>query len=177
MTRSRVLWLLGAGALALLIVLTLLDARMQDEGGPGIVGFEFAASEERTREILTDWGEEGRDAARLSLWLDFPYLVLYGAFLATAAAATRDLAQHRGWRRFARAGRPLVVLPLLGAACDVVENVGLLIALDERGGDWAPLLATIFASAKFLFVGVTSVYMVAALVRRATSGRSANRKR
>ena len=41
--------------------------RIQDSGGPGIVPFELAGGTERATEILGEWGEAGRDAAKLSL--------------------------------------------------------------------------------------------------------------
>ena len=105
MTRKRWLIALGAVALALAITLLAVDPSREAEGNPGIVDWEFAWSEEGAAEILADWGEEGQDAARLSLHLDFLYLLAYGAFLALACAATRDLAAERGgggWRPSAR---------------------------------------------------------------------------
>ncbi len=41
----------------------------------------------RAQRILAEWGEEGRDAARLSLWLDFPYLAVYSVFWLLAVRA------------------------------------------------------------------------------------------
>ena len=104
MTRKR--WLIGIGAVALALAVTLLaiDPSSEAEGNPGIVAWEFAWSEERAAEILADWGDEGQDAARLSLRLDFLYLLAYGAFFALACAATRDLAAGRGWGRMAAFG-------------------------------------------------------------------------
>lgn len=96
-TRRRALWSLGAAGFLIGIVLLALDGRMYDAGGPGIVGFELAGSVDRSREVLVEWGWDGRDAARLSLWLDYAYLVVYGAFWALAAAAIRDLARRQGW--------------------------------------------------------------------------------
>jgi hypothetical protein len=166
MTRRNTLWVLGVLMVALFVVLASLDVRMRDAGGPGIVGFEFAGSEERAAEIVSDWGKDGQDAARLSLWIDYPYLIVYGAFLTLAVAAIRDLSVQRGWRRLAIAGAIVVFLPAAGAGFDALEDVSLLIALDGNGGDTAPLLAAIFASAKFLLTGAAVLYVVAGLVQR-----------
>jgi hypothetical protein len=167
MNRRMALWALGALMVALFIVLAVLDGRMRDAGGPGIVGFELAGSEHRAAEILTDWGDDGQDAARLSLWIDYPYLLVYGAFLTLAVAATRDLATRLDWRRLAAIGGIVILFPAAGAAFDALEDVGLLVALDGNGGNTAPLLATIFATAKFLLIAAAIVYVVAGLVQRA----------
>jgi hypothetical protein len=173
LTRRRALIGLAIVVVALMVVLGLLDQPMRDSGGPGIIGFEFAGSEERASEILADWGDRGRDAARASLWIDYPYLLAYGAFLVLAAAATRDLAASRGWRRMAAAGLAAIPLAAAGASFDAIEDVGLLLALDGHGGDLAPLLATVCASLKFALLALVIAYLLAGLLLRLRDRRSA----
>lgn len=170
MTRRSWLWLLGGIALALLMVLGALDMRMTDTGGTGIIGFELAGSEQRAHEILTEWGTKGHDAARLSLWLDYPYIVANAAFLTLAVRALRDGAARRGQTALAKAGAVVAAAPIVGGACDAFENVGLLLALGRHGGNAAPLLATIFASVKFLLLAVVLTYLLAALVAKLRKG-------
>src|SRR5215211_9058582 len=129
MTRRTWLWILGLSAFALFIVLGIIDRTMSDTAGPGIVGFELAGSEDRAHEILADWGSDGHDAALASLWIDFPYLLLYGAFYALAVAALRDSAVRRGWTRLASIGSTVIAFPIAAAIADALENVGLLLAL------------------------------------------------
>jgi hypothetical protein len=164
MTRRQWLWITGLSSLALFVVLAILDRKMTDTGGPGIIGFELAGSEHRAHEILADWGSSGHDAAKASLWLDYPYLVLYAAFYTLAVAALRDSAVRRGWTRLASIGSTVVFLPILGAALDALEDVGLLLALGRHGGNAAPLLATIFAVGKFACLFATLAYALAWLV-------------
>lgn len=164
MSRRRALWLLGIATLALFVVLVLLDGRMQDEGGHGIIAFELAGSEERAQEILADWGPDGRNAAMWSLWLDYLYLALYGAFLWLAIRAVRDGALRRGWTRFARPGGAIAWLAVAGAAFDAVEDAFLLLALGSHGGAAAPLLGTVFASLKFACLNVALLYLLVGLV-------------
>lgn len=164
MSRRRALWLLGLATLALLVVLALLDGRMQDQGGHGIIAFELAGSSGRAAEILADWGPEGSDTAQWSLWLDYLYLALYGAFLWLAILAVRDGALRRGWVRFARPGGAIALLPIAGAAFDAVEDAFLLLVLGGHGGHSAPLLATIFASLKFACLAVALLYLLGGLV-------------
>lgn len=172
MTRRRALWLLAFATLVLFAILVALDGRMQDAGGHGIVPFELAGSSDRAAEILADWGSDGRDAARASLWLDYPYLVAYGAFLFLAIRALRDAALARGWERFARPGGWIAALALGSAAADAVEDAFLLLVLGGHGGSAAPVLATAFASVKFACLAVALVYLLAGLVALAvTRGR------
>jgi hypothetical protein len=165
-SRRSALIALAITTVALGGFLLAIDPSTVDGGNASIVDFEFAGSESAGGEILDDWGDEGQDAARLSLWVDFLYLASYGAFGALAAAATRDLARRRGWRRLAAFGGAAIIAAV-GAACfDALEDVWLLIALGRHGGDLAPLLATICASLKFLLSAAVIAYLVAGLLMR-----------
>lgn len=163
MSRRRGLWISGIAAAALLLALALLDLRIQDSGGPGIVGFELAGSTERATQILAEWGQAGQDAARLSLWLDFAYLIAYAVFLCLAVLAIRDAARSRGWERYARPGTAIALLPIVAAACDAIEDVGLLLVLDGHGASRAPQLATAFAIVKFVALAGALLYLLAGL--------------
>ena len=167
MTRRTALWSLGIATVVLGLVLLGIDQRLWDEGGPGIVGFELAGTERRARDILVEWGPDGRSAARLSLWLDYAYLAAYGAFLALASLATRDHARRQGWRRFAAAGTAMAGLAVAAALFDAVEDVFLLLTLGRHGGAAAPAVAAVCAGLKFLCATVVCLYLLAALVRRA----------
>jgi hypothetical protein len=168
MSRRRWLWITGLASLALFAVLAAIDMRLSDTGGPGIVPFELAGTRDRAEEILGDWGASGRDDARLSLWLDYAYLIAYAAFLALAVAALRDMSRDRGWNGFARAGAVIVPFPIVAGACDALENAFLLLVVGGHEG-LAPA-ATTFAAAKFVLTTTATVFILAALVRRAFAG-------
>lgn len=164
-TRRRGLIASAIASVLLLLAMAPADQRMQDTGGPGIIPFEVTGGQERADEIMAEWGEEGQDAARQSLWIDMGYLIAYGIFFTLAAAATRDLARSRGWTRLARIGAVAVYLAALSAVFDVFENTCLLLTLD--GADEIfPLLATIFAACKFLLLAVVIVYLLVGLAMR-----------
>jgi hypothetical protein len=165
-TRKRALIASAVAALLIGAVLVVLDGRMTDAGGPGIVGFEFAGTEDRATEILAEWGDEGIDAAKASLWIDYAYILAYGTFLTLAAAATRDLARGRGWSRMAAFGSVAIPFAVAGAAFDAIEDVGLLLAVDGHGGGFAPRLAQVCASLKFALLAATISYLVAGLIMR-----------
>jgi pimeloyl-ACP methyl ester carboxylesterase len=152
MTRRAALWVLFAAGTVVGVALLAIDNRMWDEGGPGIVGFELAATEDHVDRILAEWGDEGRDAARLSLWLDFLFLALYSAFW---ALAVRALGSRRAW----------LLAPLAGAF-DFLENVCLLVVLAGGGGGALPLLAALCATLKFIALALAVGYVVVALIRR-----------
>lgn len=138
---------------------------MKDTGGPGIVPFELTGGQDRADEILAEWGEDGQDAARESLWIDFGFLLAYGTFLTLALAATRDLARQHDWRRLAAIGGVVVSFGALAAAFDALENICLLLTIDGAGAA-LPLLATIFATCKFVLLAATIAYLFAGLAMR-----------
>jgi hypothetical protein len=156
--------------LALLLAMSPADERMTDSGGPGIVPFELTGGQDRADEIMAEWGAEGQDAARESLWIDFGFLLAYGAFLILALAAVRDLARARGWNRLAAIGGIVVSFGALCAAFDALENVCLLLTLEGAGSAF-PLLATIFATCKFILLTVAIGYLLAGLAMRLRSRR------
>ncbi len=164
MTRGRVLVLLAVAVLALLAAMNPAEQRMTDNG-PGMVPFELAGSADRSQAIQAEWGEEGRDAARQQLWIDYGFMLAYGAFLVLAAAAIRDLARSRRWRRLVAVGALAVPAGGIAAGCDAIENACLLLTLGGAGS-WAPVTAAVFASAKFILLLVAIVYILTGLAMR-----------
>jgi hypothetical protein len=164
MTRGRALALLAVAIVALLAAMNPAEQRMTDHG-PGMVPFELAGSADRSQEIQEEWGEDGRDAARQQLWIDYGFMLAYGAFLVLAAAATRDLARSRGWLRLVAVGALAVPAGGIAAGCDAIENACLLLTLGGAGS-WAPVAATLFATAKFALLVVAIAYILAGLAMR-----------
>jgi hypothetical protein len=165
MTRRWGLIAAGVATLALLLAMSPSDQRMMDTGGPGIVPFELSGGQDRADEILSDWGEDGQDAARESLWIDFGFMLAYGTFLTLALLASRDLARERGWSRLAELGAVVVSFGALGAGFDALENICLLLTLGGTGSAF-PLLATIFAACKFVLLAFAVSYLLVALAMR-----------
>jgi hypothetical protein len=156
----------------LLLAMSPADERMKDTGGAGIVPFEVTGGQHRADEILAEWGEDGQDAARESLWIDFGFLLAYGTFLTLALAATRDLARQRDRRRLAAIGGVVISFGALAAAFDALENICLLLTIDGAGAAF-PLLATIFATCKFALLAATIAYLLAGLAMRLRGRRAA----
>jgi len=168
MTRRWGLIAAGIATVILLLAMSPAEDRMMDTGGPGMVPFELTGGQDRADEILAEWGEDGQDAAREQLWIDFGFLLAYGSFLTFALAAIRDLARGRGWRRLAAIGGVVAYFGALAAGFDALENICLLLTLDGAGAA-LPLLATIFAACKFILLAVAISYLVAGLAMRLLS--------
>jgi hypothetical protein len=147
---------LAVGALAL--------PALDDMGDVGIIEFELARTSEQASEYYGELGESGRDAAQESLYLDYPYLVLYGLLYAAACIVVAARAEERGMARLARWGRPLAVAALAGAACDAVENLALLRVLDGHTDQPWPGIAFTFATAKFALIACAVLYAVIGFV-------------
>jgi hypothetical protein len=162
----------GIATVILLLAMSPAEERMKDGGGPGMVPLELTGGQDRADEILSEWGQDGQDAARESLWIDFGFLLAYGTFLTLALAAVRDLARERGWRRLAAIGAVVVSFGALGAAFDALENICLLLTLGGAGEAF-PLLATIFATCKFILLAAAIAYLLSALAMRLRSRRPA----
>jgi hypothetical protein len=166
LSRKQLLILTGIATVALNIALIVLDQKMKDAGGPSILSFEFAGSEQQAAQIMGEWGASGRDYARWSLWLDFGFMLAYGSFFTLAALATRDFARENGLRRLAAAGLAAPFCAAFAAVCDAGENAFLLLTLGGHGGSFGPPIATTFASIKLLLITLAIVYVLWGLVSR-----------
>jgi len=162
--RKLGLVLTGMATVLLSLAMSPAENRMQDNG-PGMVPFELAGGQHRADEILSEWGDEGQDAAREQLWIDFGFLAAYGTFLTLALASVRDMARRRNWRRLSAIGAVIVSFGALGAGFDALENICLLLTLDGAGAAF-PLLAAIFAACKFVLIIIAIAYLAAGLVAR-----------
>jgi hypothetical protein len=164
-TRRRGLIAAGVATVLLFLAMVPSDSRMKDTGGPGIVPLELSGGQDRADEIFAEWGEEGQDAARESLWIDFGFIIAYGTLLTLALAAVRDLARRRGWRRLVAIGAVVAPFGALCAGFDALENVCLLLTLGGAGAA-LPVMATVFAVCKFALLALTIAYLLAGLAMR-----------
>ena len=157
----------GIAMVLLLLAMSPAENRMQDNG-PGMVPFELNGGRHHADEILAEWGDEGQDAAREQLWIDFGFMAAYGTFLTLALASVRDMARGRDWGRLAAIGGVVAYFGALGAGFDALENICLLLTLGGHGSAF-PLLATIFATCKFTLIVIAIAYLIAGVSMRAIS--------
>lgn len=166
LSRKRLLIVFGIAMAVFDIVILIIDQRLEATGGPSILGLELAGSSGRAAEVMTEWGEHGQYLARLSLWIDFGFMVTYGAFFALAALATRDYARMRGLRALAVAGIVMPSFAVLAALFDAAENIVWLLVLGGNGGGIGPPFATVCASLKFLLIALVIIYVLWGLISR-----------
>ncbi len=156
---------LGAGALA------LPSFGRMDMRGVNIIDVELMGTSARANELLAQLGPAGVDATRTSIYLDFPFLVLYALTLSAACVVLAARASDRGASSVASIGRKVAWAAPIAAAYDAVENVSLLVVLGGTTAQPWPVVAFVFAAAKFALLVVVVAYLVAAFVldRRAHS--------
>jgi len=157
--RALILLALFIGSLVFLALMQAPVEEMSDRD-VGVIEFELARTSEKASEYYALLGDEGRDEAQKQLYLDFPYLVLYGLFYAAACIVVAARAAERGMPRLARWGRPLAIAGLVGAACDAVENIALLRVLDGHTDQPWPAIAFTFATAKFVLIAAAVIYAI-----------------
>ena len=151
----------GAAMLLLLWAMSPMESRMEAHG-PGMVPFELNGGQGRADEILAEWGEDGRGAARDQLWIDYGFMLAYGTFLGLAGAAVRDLCRDRGLRGLSRFGAVATWFGPFAAGFDALENACLLLTIGGAGAAF-PFLATIFAVCKFALLAAAIAYPIAGM--------------
>lgn len=139
----------ASATLAYSAVMLLVERGMRKTGGPGVVAFELAGNAARAQDILTVWGSQGRRWARVSLWLDFGYMLTYGTLVGLLVERVRS-----------RRGDPVVLrlLPIGAVAGDAIEGVALLKALDGVDLDVNARCARSAALTKFGLLGLALAY-------------------
>jgi hypothetical protein len=145
----------GAG-----VCVRLIGSQMPVRGGD-IIAFEFVWTPERALRLLQAWGPAKQEAARVSVWVDFPFIPAYAALLTglvlLAARASRGGLQ--------RVGPGLALMPWLAGLFDVVENVCLLRILASVGDGPSALmtgLAGTCAAVKFALLIACAGYVLVA---------------
>ncbi|MGI9085734.1 MAG: hypothetical protein ACR2FE_10675 [Aeromicrobium sp.] len=151
------LLMFGVGALALPSL-----GRMSIRGVE-ILDVEFMRTSAKAAEQVARLGPEGVDAARISLYLDFPFLVLYAVALSAACIVVAARAADRGRTSLAAIGQRVAWLAPVAAACDALENIAILQVLADRVDQPWPAIAFGFAAVKFVLLAVVGGYLVVGL--------------
>jgi hypothetical protein len=136
---------------------------MRDRG-VGVVELELARTSAKASELYADLGAEGRDAARESLYLDYPFLILYGLLYAGVCLAVAERARRAGRERLRRIGIAAAAGGLAAACADALENVALLVVASNHPEQPWPGLAAAFATIKFLLTFLALGYALAGWV-------------
>ena len=114
-------------------------------------------------------GPDGVSAARQQLFVDFGYLLIYGVLLWKGCRMLGARAVRVGPAWVAKLAPTFAWVGVVAAVCDAVENIGLLLVTYGNTGQPWPALASGYASAKFILLAVTVLFLLVGLL--ATFGR------
>jgi hypothetical protein len=129
---------------------------------PSIVSFEFAHHLDGVDALFAQWGPEGKQLARRSLYWDFPFILAYSTCLFLLCWR----AYHWGLNRWLPTAliTAIAALQLVAGLLDIGENLCLLQLLDGQREAWLPLAAYWLAAAKFTLVGLGILTVLAGLL-------------
>jgi hypothetical protein len=123
-------WLVASGMATVFLYLAMVPSfhGMSDHGA-SLGSFEDAGSVGRSSEIVDEWGDAGRDAARSQLLIDLPFMVSYASFLAGACMFVAGRARRLGRSRLTRLAAAIAWCGPIAAACDLAQNIALALIL------------------------------------------------
>jgi hypothetical protein len=162
---SRVFASLVIATLAVMAVLRVMNAPLQNEAAPGgIVPFELAGGVEQATHILESWDATARIYAAFGLGLDFLFMVVYSTSIAMACLWAASVLGGVGggltglgvWLAWGQWGAALL---------DAMENVALFVVLVGPVSSPWPQVAWGCATVKFALILMGLFYvMVAACI-------------
>lgn len=145
------------GTVGVLLALTLVGRPLSTPAAPlGIISFEFIGSPARAEALLAEWDARTRQAAALSLGLDYLFMPLYSSLFALWCVQ----AARRRSGAWATAGLWLAWGQWGAAALDAVENVALAQVLWESPTAVWPPLAAACAAGKFGLLAAALLYVL-----------------
>jgi hypothetical protein len=164
---KQLFWTLMALFVPTAVALARIDVALRSEHAPfGIVSFEFCGYTGACAGILAEWGAPGREAAMLSLGLDYLFLLTYSGLLwaGLLMGSERLGSRARSWVRCAAVGA------LIAGLADAVENYALVQIVN--GADIAAhgMLAGTLATVKFVLVGVALLVWLGLAARHVLVG-------
>jgi hypothetical protein len=161
-----------AAAIAVLVVLNLVDSELKARTGYGTVSMQGVDTGWGIRVIADHWTSPP-DAvlAGFALGLDYLFMPLYGAALFFGSLAALDrFAPAPG--RLRRIMTLLALAPIGAAICDAIENSLELLMLMRAATDTLASIALEATAAKYLGILIGVVLSLAALVGRLWKRRS-----
>src|SRR5664279_4702939 len=138
--------LLAAGVIAFMLYFHSLEQQLPPES-KSIIQYEFAATPHTATDMFTTWQADGQAVIRWSLYIDFPFMPVY----AFAFAAATLLAARAARGRLLAWGVWMLRAPFGAWAFDILENIGLLVALSRPDNPSGLALAVSAGSATLKF--------------------------
>lgn len=149
--RQTLFWLVTAATIGWMLI-------MRPVTPPNIIEFEFARTPEKVVKIFIDWGGGGVEKAKMSILLDFVFLVLYSWAISLGCKVVAGFSQTA---IISKIGLQLSWIIWIAGACDIIENVSLLLVMRNLN---AILLEIAFwtAGIKFTIVIIVLLFIATA---------------
>ena len=153
--------LLGLGTIAFMVFFLLHDKSLPTYS---VIQYELAGTAQHARAMFNAWQTAGQALVRQSLYIDFAFMPVYAlAFAAlTLLAARAALGGAQTW------GLWLALAPFAAWAFDIVENIGLLVALRRPESPSAMALAVSATASrlKFGLLGLSAFSCLGVTIQR-----------
>jgi len=117
--RQNLFWLVTAATIGWMLV-------MRPVTPTNIIEFEFARTPEKAVKIFIDWGGSGVEKAKMSILLDFVFLVLYSWAISLGCKVAAGFSNTS---IISKIGLRLSRIIWMAGACDMIENVSLLLVM------------------------------------------------
>lgn len=146
---------LFTGTLVMLFVMAYTGKPLKTAATPiGILHLEFAFNKTQARAVLNAWDTTSTGGiyllgqAKKNTWLDFIFLYFYSSLLFYCCKTISEI--NTGFTR--RLGKWLAVAALIAGLCDILENTGMLLVLNNYLYNFICLGTVIFSSLKWTLI-------------------------
>jgi hypothetical protein len=128
-----------------------------------IIEFELAKTAERATQLMNSWSSDDRTHFLRSIYTDFLFIAGYGGFLFYGCRYMGHLSGHP---IFQKAGYIFSYLAIAAAACDVIENFGMLYSIRNEVVAWIVHFTYDMAVIKFSLIFILLLFMLICLFFR-----------
>jgi len=157
---KRLLWVC-AGGMLVFGAAELPALGKMSEHGTGVLGFEFAATTDRLREILVRWGSVGHAAAQQHVFIDLGFILGYGLLLIGSCARLSERLRRRRHPRSATLAALMAWGALVAAVANALQKVVLWLELHGHITQPLPSLAVVGGALTFI-LGISSALFAVA---------------
>lgn len=148
----RLFWIVTAATMGWMIF-------MRPFTPTNIVQFELAKTIESAQQMMDAWGSEGMSKARMSIYLDFVFLILYAWAIALGCKVSTAFSAHAN---LIKAGTFFSKIIWFAGSCDLIENAAMLFTLSDVN-EFTVSMAFYFAVIKFSIVLVALLLILLAM--------------
>ena len=159
---KKLFWFIFALFLPTFVGMSIVDAFLKTPVTPyGIISFEFCGFTLSCQSALESWKNSGQLFAMLSLGLDYLFLVLYPALIATGLV----LMTSKLTGTLTAINKMVIFSCVVISLCDAIENYALIQIILSQAENSNGMIAAIFASIKFALLGIAVLWLLFVALR------------